>query len=82
MTKGQFLDFNSTFVALTKFKTRMGSNKLARQPFGMLKISKDLILFELCLWKKKEKRKKKIERRKKMNKIKIIKFAFFQLVKG
>ena len=43
-----------------KFKARMGSNRLARQLFGMLKIHKDRILFELCLWeKKKEERKKK-----------------------
>ena len=63
----------------------MGSNRLARQSFGMLKIRKDRILFELCLWEKKEERRKKKEeerRRKKMNKIEIFKFGFFKLVKG
>ena len=63
----------------------MGSNRLARQSFGMLKTRKDRILFELCLWEKKERkkeRKKKEERRKKMNKIEIFKFGFFKLVKG
>ena len=60
----------------------MESNRLARQSFGMLKIRKDSILFELhvCLWKKKGERKK--ERRKKMNKIEIFKLGFFKLVKG
>ena len=53
----------------------MGSNRLARQSFGMLKIRKDRILFELCLWEKKE------ERRKKMNKIEIFKFGFSNLLK-
>ena len=55
----QFLDHNSTLVAHTKLKERMGSNRLVRNSFGMLKIGKDRILFELCLWKKKEKRGKK-----------------------
>ena len=36
----------------------------------MLKICKDRVLFELRLWKKKQ------EKRKKMNKIEIFKFAF------
>ena len=39
----------------------MASNRLARQPFGMLKIRKDDILFELCLWEKKESKRKKKE---------------------
>ena len=60
----------------------MGSNRVARQSFGMLKIRKDRILFELCLWKKKKKEKKEKERRKKMNKIEIFNFGFFKLVKG
>ena len=60
----------------------MGSNRLARQSFGMLKIRKDRILFELCLWKKKEEEEEEEERRKKMNKIEIFKFGFFILVKG
>ena len=33
----------------------MGSNRLARQSFGMVKFYKDCILFEFCLWKKKRK---------------------------
>ena len=53
-TYGQFSDDNLTLVAHTKVKTWKGSNKLARQSFGMLKINKDRILFELCLWKKKK----------------------------
>ena len=53
----------------------MGSNRLARQLFGMLKICKDRILFELCLWKKKEE-----ERRKKMSKIEIFKLGFLNLL--
>ena len=52
--KVQFFDHNSTLVAHTKLKTSMGSNRLARHSFGMLKICKDRLLFELCLWKKKE----------------------------
>ena len=43
----------------------MGSNRLARQSFGMLKTCKDRILFELCLWEKKEEIRKKEEGRKK-----------------
>ena len=43
----------------------MGSNRLARQSFGMLKIRKDRILFELCLWEKKKERKKKKKEKKK-----------------
>ena len=56
----------------------MESNRVARESFGMLKFCKDHVLFELCLWNKKEKG----ERRKKMNKIEIFKFGFFKLVKG
>ena len=41
----------------------MGSNRLARQSFDLLKNRKDRILFELCLWEKKE--SKKEERKKK-----------------
>ena len=37
----------------------MESNRLARQSFGMLKIRKDSILFELCQWKKKEEEKRR-----------------------
>ena len=59
----------------------------------MFKICKDHILFELCLWKKKEERikerrkkkkelKKEERRRKKRNKIESFKFVFFKLVKG
>ena len=44
--------------AHTKLKTRMESNTLARQSFGMLKICKDCILIELCPWEKKERKKK------------------------
>ena len=73
------MDHNSTLVTHTKLKTRMGSNRLARQSFGMLKICKDHILFELCLWEKKEEEE---ERKKKMNKIEFFKFGFFKLVKG
>ena len=54
----------------------MGSNRLARQSFGMLKIRQDHILFELCLWEKKERR-----RRKKKNKIEIFEFGFSNLLK-
>ena len=64
---------NSTFVAHMKIKTRMESNRLARQSFGMLIIPKDRILFELpyaCGG-----------RRKKMNKIEVFKFGFFNLLK-
>ena len=56
--KVQILDHNLILVAHTKLKTGMGSNGLARQSFDMLKICKDRIPFELCLW-----RKKKEERR-------------------
>ena len=45
----------------------------------MLKICKDLILFELGLWEKKEERKKK--ERKKMNKIEISTLVFSKLLK-
>ena len=51
----------------------MGSNRLARQSFGMFKICKDCILFELFMWKKKE--------RKKRNKMEIFKFGFSNLLK-
>ena len=64
VTYGQFVDHNSTLVANTKLKARMESNRLARQLFGMLKIRKEHILLELCLWRKKEETKK-------MNKIEI-----------
>ena len=50
----------------------MGSSRLAKQSFGMLKIHKYSILFELYLSKKKEERrrkKKEEERRKMINKI-------------
>ena len=73
----------------------MECNSIARLSFGMLKIRQDRILFELYLWRKKERRKKEEKRRKKeerkkkkerrkkkMNKIKIFKFGFFKLVKG
>ena len=49
---------------------------LARQSFGVLKICKDSIHFELCLRKKKE------DEERKMNKPEIFKFGFFKLVKG
>ena len=66
-------------ITHTKLKTRMGSNRLAKHSFGMLKICRNSVLFELhvYLWIKKERR-----RRKKMNKIKHFKFGFFKLVKG
>ena len=35
----------------------MESNRLSRQSFGMFKICKDRILFELCPWKKERKKK-------------------------
>ena len=54
---GTALDHNLTLVAHTKLKTRMGSNKLARQSFGVFKIRKYRILLELCLWNKKEERR-------------------------
>ena len=54
----------------------MESSRLARQLFGVLKIRKDSIHFELCLWKKKEKE----ERRKKMKR-RNFKFGFSKLVK-
>ena len=74
MTVGQFIDHNSPLVAQTKLKARMGSNRLARQSFGMFKVRKDRILFKLFLSKKKEIRK--------MNKIEIFKFGFLDSVKG
>ena len=49
-TYGQFLDHIATHIAHTKLKTRMGSNRLARQLFGMLKLRKDCILFELQMY--------------------------------
>ena len=52
---------NSTFVTHTKLKTRMDCNRLARESFGMLKICKNLVLFELCSWKKNKKKKKEDE---------------------
>ena len=52
-----FLANNSTLVAHTKLKTSMEINRVARQSFGILKIRKDRIIFELCLWKKKQKKK-------------------------
>ena len=54
----------------------MGSNRLAKQSFGLFKICKDYILFELFLWKKKEER-----RRKKMNKIKFSTLVFSIVLK-
>ena len=36
----------------------MESDRVAKQSFGTLKFRKDRILFELCMWKKKEERKK------------------------
>ena len=52
---------NLALVAHTKLKTRMERNRLARQLFAMLKIRKDHILFELCLWKEKEEEERKQE---------------------
>ena len=60
-----------TLVAHMKLKTRMGSNMLARQLFGMLNFAKTIN----CLSYSRG-------RRKKMNKIEIFKFGFFKLVKG
>ena len=54
MTYGQFLGLNLTLVAHMKLRTKLGSSRLARQSFGMFKISKNHKLFELFLWKKKE----------------------------
>ena len=65
-------------VTHMKLKTRMGSNRLATQSFGMLKFHKNRVLFELSLWKK----KKEEEGRKKMNKTENFKFSFFKLVTG
>ena len=42
---GAVLDHNLTFVAHTKLKTRMGSNRLARQLLSMLEICKNPVLF-------------------------------------
>ena len=57
----------------------MGSNWVARQSFGMLKIRKGRILLSYAC----ERRKKEDEeRRKKMNQIEIFKFVFFKPVKG
>ena len=53
----------------------MESNRLARQSSGLLKICKDRVLFELYLWKKVRKK------RKKMNKIKIFKLFYSNLFK-
>ena len=72
---GQVLDHNSTLVAHTKLKTRMESYRLARESFGMPKILKDCMLFELCQWKKKDE-----ERRKEMKKIEIFKLGFSSLL--
>ena len=62
-------------VFITKLKARMDCNRLARQSFGMLKICKNCVLFYLRLWKKKE------ERKRKMNKIEIFMFGFSNLLK-
>ena len=62
-------------ITHTKIKTRMKSNKLAKQSFGILKICKDRALIELLLWQKKESKKE----RKYMNIIKIFKFGFSKL---
>ena len=43
-------------------------NRLARQSFVMLKILKNRVLFELCLWKKKEKDERRKKGRKKERK--------------
>ena len=55
----------------------MGSNRSASQSFGMLKTRKDRVLYELCLWKRKEEEKKE-----KMNKIEIFNFGFLKLVES
>ena len=59
----------------------MGSNRLAMELFGMLKIRKDRIplsyMYACGARKKKEER-----RRKKMDKIEIFNFGLFKVVKG
>ena len=61
----------------------MGRNRLARHSFGVLKICKDLILFELCLWKKKERKKerKKEEEERRLTKSKFSSLFFSNLLK-
>ena len=56
---------NSTLVAHMKLKTRVESNRLTRQQsFGMFNNFKDLIAFELFLWRKKEEERRKKEERR------------------
>ena len=62
---------NLTLIADTELKTRMDSNRLARQSLGMLKICKYLILLSSA-WE---------EERREMNKIEIFKFGFSNLLK-
>ena len=49
MTYGQFLDHNSALVAHTNLKTKMGSNRLARQSFDIsaLLVHSDLAAYIL-----------------------------------
>ena len=68
---GVVLDHNLMLITHTKLKTRMDCNRL----FDIFKVRRNHVLAELCLGKKKERRKKK-----KMNKIEILKFGFIKLV--
>ena len=56
----------------------MECNRVARQSFGMLKIRKDRILFELCLWEKKERKKKKKKKKKEDEQNRNFQVWFFQ----
>ena len=55
----------------------MNCNRLARQSFGMLKIQKNRVLLSYACGR----RRKKEKERTKMNKIKICKFGFSNLLK-
>ena len=66
----------------------MGSKRLDRQSFGMLKIRKHRILFELCLWKKKkeeeeeeeeERRRRKKKKKKEDEQNRNFQVKFFQI---
>ena len=60
-------------VAHTQLRTSRNDSPLAEQSFGVSNIHIHRIVFELCVEKKKE---------RKRNKIEIFMFAFLDLVKG
>ena len=84
MTYGQFLDHNSAIVAHMKLKTRMGSKRLARQSFGMLKFRKDcsILLSYVCESRKTKEKERKRRKKRKDYQIRNFQVMFFQPVKG